>query len=454
MLRKLAIFFILNLTLAVAAAAQSSVWDEVYGGSEFEESYSVVTAPDSSHVVIGYTMSQGAGGSDLALLKIGYDGGLGWLKTFGGMGSESGYDVLVTPDSDLVFVGYSTSFSPSAQAYIIRTDLEGNHDWSRVYGGPADDYGYAIVQDDDGGFVIAGETRSFGAGQSDVYLTKLTAGGSQLWTKFYGGAGMDWASDICKTNDGFIVVGYTNSYGAGSYDTYLLRLDADCDTIWTRSYGTSFLEGGEAVVATEVGTYLIGGVSRGGVPENSDALLQCVDQSGTLLWEKLTGGTADDRISDLLLLPDGRAIAVGETGSSGSGGSDFLYVKIDTLGDSLASATYGAYLADKARAVAAVDDEGVVIAGYSASFGSLRQIYVVRADHDFICGDMDGSGSITISDGVFLIAWIFGAGRAPFPVRSADYDCSGAPNLSDVVALIAWIFGEGAGPCETCSPEP
>ncbi len=430
-------------------------WDQAYGGLQTDGARGIVTLPDSSLVITGYTSSQGAGMLDVLLLKVDKDGTQKWIKTFGGAGDDQGYDIRLTSDGNLIVVGYSKSFTPTVQMYIIKTDLDGNLIWGRIYGGGADDYGYSVEETDDGAYIVAGETYSFGAGANDVYLTRIESNGNQSWTRFYGGAGADWATSIAKVpQDGFVVAGNTNSFGAGNRDIYLLRLDMDGDTLWTRTYGSTDVDGGEAVISIPGSGYLVGGLTYRGLLKGYEAELVNFGLDGSLLWETTVGGAGNQDIECLTLLPNGRIVAAGRSSTSDPGDYDVLYLKFDIDGDSVSTNTFGGGSEDRAWAVTQADDEGVVLAGYSYSFGAGRQAYLVRVDHDFLCGDMDGNGKYQVSDVVYTVAYIFGGGKPPYPLKSGDFDCSGSVNMSDAVAMIAWMFGGGSPPCGTCEPTP
>ncbi len=452
-LRKFFLLIVLTTTAVTAATAQTLKWDQHYGGLDLDEAYGITAAPDSGYVITGFTSSSGSGGNDLLLLKINEDGVQKWSVTFGGTNHDWGMDVIPTTDSNLIAVGFTSSFSITPQIYLIKITPGGAFLWGRIYGGLAAEYGYGVVEADDGGFVIVGETYSYGAGANDLFLVKIDAGGSQLWMKSYGGAGAEWGESIAKTPDGgYIITGCTNSFGNGNYDVYLLRVDANGDSLWARTYGSSTFEGGRTVIPIQAGGFIIGGITNRSLIDGDDAYLIGVDTAGSLQWETIIGGSGSQGINDLQELPNGRILAAGETSLSGFGGKDFLLLEFSSTGDSLAAETYGASSDEEARAIVSVGDEGVVMAGYTRSFGSQSQVYVTRVDHDFLCGDADGDGTITIGDIVFLIAYIFGGGPPSFPLKASDPDCSGEINIADIVYLISYIFGGGPAPCLTCEP--
>ncbi|MBI4722918.1 MAG: T9SS type A sorting domain-containing protein [Candidatus Stahlbacteria bacterium] len=150
-----------------------------------------------------------------------------WTKTYGGDGGDCGYSVQETKDSGFIITGYTYSFGAgSFDVYLIKTNSEGDTLWTRTYGGDGWDWGYSVQETKDGGFIIAGNTYSFGVGEDDVYLIRTNSAGDTLWTKTYGGDKEDGGYSVQETKDsGFIITGYTYSFGAGSYDVYLIKVD-------------------------------------------------------------------------------------------------------------------------------------------------------------------------------------------------------------------------------------
>lgn len=438
-------------SLSLPATALTVVWDEVYGGVNLDEAYGIVQTPDSDYVLTGFTSSEGAGGSDLLLMRIDQDGSKTWGKTFGGTASDWGFDLLLTPDSFLVIVGFSSSFSQSPQVYILKTDLAGNLQWSRVFGGPAAEYAYGVTMAPDGSYVIVGETYSFGHGLSDVYVIKVSSSGILQWSKFYGGGGYDWAHSICPLTDGgYVVAGFTNSFGAGNYDAYVLRLDADGDSVWANAYGSATFDGARTVVQSDPTTLVVGGVTYRSSAKDNDAYLLGLDLDGQVLWESVVGGAGSESINRLRALSGGSLLAVGESSSTGAGAEDFFFLQLSDNGDSLESTTYGAALTDAARTAASFQNVGAVVAGFSQSFGSQSQVYVTRVDYDYLCGDANGDSEISVTDAIYIIQYIFASGPAPQPLLSADADCSGDIVVTDAVYLVQYIFATGPAPCAAC----
>ena len=155
-----------------------------------------------------------------------------WEKTFGGSDKDYGRSVQQTFDGGYIIAGYTFSYGAGGlDVYLIKTDPNGNYVWKKTFGGTGYDYGYSVQQISDGGYIIAGSTSSYGAGGSDIYLIRTDPNGNSQWQKTFGGSNHDYSHSLQKTSDGgYIIAGYTKSYGAGDNDVYLIKLS--CERTW------------------------------------------------------------------------------------------------------------------------------------------------------------------------------------------------------------------------------
>jgi len=208
-----------------------------------------------------------------------------WVDTYGGAFSDGFRQAVPTSDGGFVAVGYTYSYGAGdVDVFVVKTDADGDTLWIRAFGGPSLDSGYGVCETADSAYIVAGYTMSFGAGGEDVYLLKVDAAGDTVWARTYGGAGLDEARSVCFTHDGYIVVaGQTETFGAGESDVYVLKIDASGDTVWTRSFGGAVADWGESVCELADGCYGISGTT-GSFNTTRDAYMLKVDPGGSLLW--------------------------------------------------------------------------------------------------------------------------------------------------------------------------
>lgn len=195
--------------------------------------------------------------------------------------------------------------------------------FERTYGGSDDDIGHSVTQTDDGGYIVAGYTQSFGAGDWDVYLIKTDVAGDTIWTRAFGGVGSDLGRSVEQTSDGgYIIAGYTYSFGAGWDDVYLIKTDAGGGTVGTRTYGSSDYDEGRSVEQTVDGGYIIGGATWSFGSGGNDVYLIKTDSNGDTVWTRTYGAGLNDSGYSIAQTDDGGYIIAGNTFSFGAGGSD------------------------------------------------------------------------------------------------------------------------------------
>jgi dipeptidyl aminopeptidase/acylaminoacyl peptidase len=272
-----------------------------------------------------------------------------WVKTYPGDPRWAALDGMVTGDGGYLLVGasnYSHQNAALEDVYLVRTDSAGEIVWSRAYGGDDFDRGEAALETS-GGFVILGETASIGSGDWDVYLLQVDQEGNEIWHRTFGGPGRERANAVRQTADGgYILVGQTASFGAQGADLYLVKTDDRGVEVWSKTYGGEYDEEGYDVQQTPNGAFLVlAQVTHGeGVyqEQNPDVYLLRTDGSGNELWSQVWAGEDVEGGHVLLPASDDGYVIVGIEGAAGSASDiDFLLAKIDAGGNQIWRRTPG-----------------------------------------------------------------------------------------------------------------
>ncbi|MCX6841446.1 MAG: hypothetical protein NTX53_04065 [candidate division WOR-3 bacterium] len=255
-------------------------------------------------------------------------------RTYGGWFDDFGQSVLQTRDGGYVVTGWTYSFGAgAADAWLVRTDSQGDTLWTKTYGYSNDDVGQSVWQTVDGGYILAGYTFSLGAGHDDLWLVKTDSLGNTLWTKTYGGAGWDDGFAVQQTSDlGYIITGSTSSFGAGVSDVYLVRTDAGGDTLWTRTFGGPYSDGGLSVQQTADRGFIVTGYTQSFGAGYEDVWLIKTDDLGDSLWTRTFGGWDYERGNSVQQTSDGGYVIVGNAMSFGAGQADVWLIRTDSAG--------------------------------------------------------------------------------------------------------------------------
>lgn len=249
------------------------------------------------------------------------------------------------------------------------------------FGGMEDDRGYSAVEIPGQGYAVAGWTSSMGAGGNDMYLAKLDLSGNMLWERTYGSSGDERAFHVELTSDnGFIMTGYSLGDGPGATRAlYVVKTDANGDTLWTGKYGGASDDTGRSIRQTADGGYIIGGEIRSA--PFFDVYLLKISASGAVEWSQTFNRTLNDYGYEVQITSDGGYIITGYT-QEPNGFYDVWLIKTDATGNSEWLRTFGSSVMDFALSVAQVSDGGFVVSGFSNSFSGnqMDDLYVIRTD--------------------------------------------------------------------------
>ena len=373
MMNKTGLKALLLLCLVLSALAG---WERTYGGSNFEYSYSVAQTADGGFIIVGSTGFYI--NPDVYLVKTDNDGNTLWTRTYGGSYWDEGYSVIQTTDGGYIIA--CLLGSPSCDIVLMKTNSSGDTLWTRNYGRCSIDFRPSVAQTNDGGYIIAGHTSSYTTGS--FYIVKTDSFGDTLWTRAWGGHYFASANSVEQTlDDGFIIVGSITPFGTSHTKVYLVKTDSSGDTLWSRTFGGTESDAGYSLAQTTDGGFVITGYTESFGTDSSNIYIIRTDSLGDTLWTRVYGGSGKEYSFSVAQTADGGFIIGGWTSSYGAGYYDIFLVKTDPSGDTMWTRTYGGSYDDRGYSVRQTSDGGFIIAGRTNSFGAgLYDIYLIKTD--------------------------------------------------------------------------
>lgn len=380
--------------------SQVTTFQKTMGSAFSDRGTAMVPTTDGGYIMTGYSESFGTGNWDLLVTKTNANGNVRWSKIYGNVNQDDqGYDIKQTTDGGYIITGRTDFGSGNRDVYLLKTAANGNLTWSKTFGGGSFEEGYSVEQTSDGGYIVTGRTR-MGAGGWDVYLIKTDANGNQQWSRTYGTGNDEWGQEVHQTSDGGYIVTGTTEISGGGRNIYLVKTNNTGTVQWTSIFRTGNDEYGYSVQQTTDGGYIVTGRTDDFGPGNWDILLLKVGSTGSLQWSTSFGGTNYDAGYSVKQTTDGGYAIGGESSSFGSGGSDAILLKTDSKGNLQWSKTYGGNNDEEGWRVYQTSDGGYAVGGMTRSFGS--------GDWDMYLVKVDASGNGTCSQttpGVGVVAY-------------------------------------------------
>ncbi len=304
-------------------------WNRTWGGSK-EDSGRRVTVDSSDNVYLaGNTYSFGAGSLDMVLVKFDSSGVQQWNRTWGGSDDDYGHGVAVDSSDNVYLAGGTESFgAESYDMVLVKYDSSGVQQWNRIWDGGDADYGRGVAVDSSNNVYLAGDTRSFGAGSFDMVLVKYDSSGVQQWYHTWGGGDGDYGSEVTvDSSDNLYLAGYTRSFGAGSSDMVLVKYDSSGVQQWNRTWGGSDGESGSGVAVDSTNNVYLAGETESFGAGYEDMVLVKFDSSGVQQWYRTWGGSEWDVGNGVAVDSSDSVYLAGFTYSFGAGYEDLVLVK-------------------------------------------------------------------------------------------------------------------------------
>lgn len=377
--------FILSSVLIVLSAEiglSQQLFQRVYGGNGYDEGAEVIELADGNFMIACSSGSYEPGmSSQIMLMKANETGHWQWQQTYGGQFADRAESMVQDIDGNFLIAGFTETIANSYQGYALKIDQLGDTIWTKKYGGAGWDFFKQALALSDGGFAIVGQTYSFGSGEGDVWLVRMDSNGDTLWTKTYGGVENDGGSAISFTSTGgFFLAGNTTSFGAGGQDVYMIKTDALGDTLWTRTYGGAEDEICHGSCTTTAGDLVVVGGSRSMSIDEYDFMIHKHSSDGDSLHSEIFDGSTDEFWTDVEEDSNQKLIVVGWVNDSGFGKIDFRYQRYNqTLGFDGIAASKGSAEDDKMFDVKPTTDGGYVMAGVTGGFlNRLDDVYLYK----------------------------------------------------------------------------
>ena len=373
---------LITLTLTLSAGQNKelkSVWKKAYGESSKDIAYDAVETDKGNFLIAGITKSWGHGKSDILVLKTDKDGNPQFRFTFGGKKNDIARAITKTGDGNYIVVGSSESYTEygDKDVYVVKFSKDGKKLWGKTFGGDRDDEAFDVVGTKNGGAIVVGSTESFGAGYKDGYILYIDKNGKEVWAKAVGGKDDDELKGIAfSTRGGFFVTGYTRSYKAEGSDFYLVKFDSHAKYQYKKVLGGDDDDEFNAIVATPDGGCAVTGWTKSFESKHKDIDIMRFAKTGKLIWHKIYGFKSKEWGNGIATTPEDGFVIAGTTKSFGFGNFDFYLLELNKKGSSIFANVYGAGDKDIANSIIRLKSGGYLVVGQTKSYG--------KGDFDFM----------------------------------------------------------------------
>ncbi|MEK7256123.1 MAG: hypothetical protein AAB316_15335, partial [Bacteroidota bacterium] len=339
-------------------------WEKYYGTGADDYFQAVIQTRDHGFVAAGYSQGGVPGtNSQMFAIRTDVDGSRIWEGYYGQGWSQQANSIIETADKGFLLLGTMRNTQPSkSDVFLVKIDKKGKFQWSKQYGGiNGHDGGHRIIRTENaGGYLLVGFTESFGNGGNDIFLVKIDEQGNQQWSKTFGGAGDDAGKAALEISDGYLVTGSVENPATASSDIYLLKVDFDGNEQWHKFFGFDGLDEGNDLELLNDGNVALAGILE------FDAFLLKATLAGDTIWTKTLGNSLEDKGYDLLEKNNGDLVLIGSTDVNGS--ANVLLASTDANGNLLWLTNHGRELfIDEGHVTTPTIDGGFITAGYTSN---------------------------------------------------------------------------------------
>ncbi len=357
-------------------------WNRTFGGVKYDGAHSVLEISGNEYLICGYTISYGANYEpDVWLIKTNGTGIEQWNKTYNQSYADVGYEIKPTSDGGYIILAETRVLNTQEDVWIIK--LNGNYslEWNRTFAWDKNEYGAAIEETIDGGFIIAGSTDSFTKfmDNTDVFLIKTNDTGIMTWKKTYTAGSHEWGHAVKQTSDGsFIVLGYTNNLGVGGFDVWLLKMDNMGIEQWNRTYGGVNNDEGYLLTLSPEGDYVLVSETQSFGQENIWFLMI---KKETIRFNKSYGPSMENQGWWVEQTSDGGYIFIGHKEINSTGNWAAWLVKTDNYGNITWNKTFGGItINNPGKSVHQTNDSGYIFLSHTYTAKTNLDIWIIKTN--------------------------------------------------------------------------
>jgi hypothetical protein len=367
---------ILTLVITLPLTLWGQGWEQTYDYGDEDWGRSVKQTNDNGFIITGTSLTLN-NSLDVILIKTDVNGNEEWTQTFGGLLEDEGRSLDITTDNGFIIIG-ETDYSQDSSVYVIKTDENGIEEWSQIFEGGV---GCHIQQTNDGGYIMTGYTRNYinGIEDSEIWLRKIDENGNEEWGETFGGIENEYCGSVQQTTDGgYVMTGYTSSFGNGSSDFWLIKTDENGQEQWNQTYGGQSYDRSSYVQQTTDGGYIMTGRTSS-FGDSWDVWLVKTDENGQEQWNETYGGIDVDKCFSGQQTVDGGYVMTGYTLQNND---CLLYlVKTDENGQEQWNQTFDSGDdGSQGWSVYQTTDNGFILTGWIYDVGNNQNILLIKTD--------------------------------------------------------------------------